>query len=101
MNNGHRHYSKFLRTAICDDRIPILKVGLMATQSATLSPLEGIELINCARANFREGLSKTAERCGYGEDLEAFEENLQRACSTIGVEIDGLAELISEWQVQP
>ncbi|MBW4520570.1 MAG: hypothetical protein KME16_12815 [Scytolyngbya sp. HA4215-MV1] len=59
------------------------------------SPLTGIELVDCARANATEGLEAAAQRCGYGEDLSNFERKLQEAGVAIGVAINSLNDLIT------
>lgn len=57
------------------------------------SRLSGSELIDCARANLTKGIEVTAQRCGYGTDIEAFEHELQRAGESIGVKISGFKDL--------
>lgn len=59
-------------------------------------PLTGIELIDCAKANAKQGLETAAELCGYGANLAGFQEELQQACRHIGVKIDELSDLITE-----
>jgi hypothetical protein len=61
-------------------------------------PLKGIELIDCAKANAAQGITLTANLCGYGEDLTRFQQELQQACHQIGVEISELSDLITEQQ---
>ncbi|WP_036478316.1 hypothetical protein [Myxosarcina sp. GI1] len=56
--------------------------------------LQGVELIDCAKANAESGLSVAAKQCGYGDDTEAFKQNLVRACQKIGVEIEQLSDLV-------
>jgi len=60
---------------------------------AATVPLTGSELIDCARANAKFGLSTTCERCGYGGNTEAFLTRLRGACAAIGIEIETLADL--------
>ncbi|MDJ0650530.1 MAG: hypothetical protein QNJ60_17695 [Xenococcaceae cyanobacterium MO_188.B19] len=45
--------------------------------------LHGIELLDCAQANAKLGLSTTAQQCGYGNNLLAFQNELQRAHLTV------------------
>lgn len=59
------------------------------------APLHGTELIDCAKANGKKGLEVAAQRCGYGNNLEAFEHELRKACDSIGVEIQGFNDLIA------
>jgi hypothetical protein len=56
--------------------------------------LQGTDLIDCARANSRQGIEIAAQRCGYGDDLATFECELQTACDSIGVEIKTFKDLI-------
>lgn len=56
--------------------------------------LHGIDLIDCAQANAKSGLSIAAEQCGYGDDIKAFQNELQKASSEIGIHVSSLNELI-------
>lgn len=60
-------------------------------------PLQGNELIDCAKANLKFGVEEAAKQCGY-QDLDLFEQQLQIACEKIGVSVQTLANLISEQQ---
>lgn len=59
---------------------------------ASSSPLTGVVLVNCAKANAEAGLAIAAERCGYGSDTEAFQTALKAACVEMGISIESLAE---------
>ena len=61
--------------------------------------LQGIELIDCAKANAKQGTAVAAERCGYGNDLNLFSENLTKACEEIGVHINEIQDLITDQQI--
>ena len=61
-------------------------------------PLHGIELVDCAQANARSGWSIASQQCGYGNNIKAFQKELQKASSEIGIHIDSLEELILEIQ---
>ncbi len=61
--------------------------------------LQGIELIDCAKANAKQGLTVAARQCGYGENISLFQENLTKACQKIGVEIEQLSDLITDQQL--
>jgi hypothetical protein len=65
---------------------------------AASTPLTGIELIDCAKANAKQGLETTAQLCGYGDHLQTFKDKLQSACHDIGVEISELNDLITDQQ---
>ena len=61
--------------------------------------LQGIELIDCAKANAKQGTAVAAERCGYGNDLSTFSKSLTKACEEIGVSINEIEDLITDQQI--
>jgi len=65
---------------------------------ASPTPLQGIELIDCAKANAKQGIVVAAEQSGYGQDISTFQQELKKACQGIGVEIDELSDLITDQQ---
>lgn len=65
---------------------------------ASPTPLKGIELIDCAKANAAQGLAAATQFCGYGEDTEKFQQELQQACKQIGIEISELGDLVTQQQ---
>ncbi|ACK71594.1 conserved hypothetical protein [Gloeothece citriformis PCC 7424] len=65
---------------------------------ASSAPLKGSELIDCARANGEQGIEVAAYRCGYGNDLARFEQQLREAGQHIGVEINGFDDLVNNRQ---
>jgi hypothetical protein len=60
--------------------------------------LTGIELIDCAKANAKQGIETASRLCGYGDQLQTFKDELQTACREIGVEISELNDLITDQQ---
>jgi hypothetical protein len=66
---------------------------------AASQPLKGLELVDCARANARQGIETAAHLCGYGEDLNAFHTQLKQACQSMGVEMHELSDLITDQQM--
>lgn len=60
--------------------------------------LTGIELISCAKASASAGVEAAAKNCGYGTDIETFRAALQQACADMGVEVDGIADLVTDQQ---
>ncbi len=60
---------------------------------ALSTPLTGTELIDCAKANSNAGIELAAQRCGYNQDLEAFERQLKEDCDQIGISIGGFSDL--------
>jgi hypothetical protein len=66
---------------------------------AASSPLKGMELVDCAKANAKQGLQTAATQCGYGNDLDGFSHALQKACAHMGIEIEGLSDLNAPPQI--
>lgn len=60
------------------------------------TPLHGIELLDCAQANAKSGLSTATQQCGYGNNILAFQNELQKAGREIGIQINSLNDLILE-----
>ena len=58
--------------------------------------LRGIELIDCAKANAKQGTAYAAKQSGYDRNISLFQKNLQQACQEIGVNIDDIRDLITE-----
>jgi hypothetical protein len=65
---------------------------------ASSVPLQGSELISCAKANAKQGLTTTAKLCGYGDNIELFQNNLKQAGQDIGVDLEDLSDLITTQQ---
>jgi hypothetical protein len=65
---------------------------------AATTPLKGLELVDCARANAKQGAETAANLCGYGTDLNTFKQALQQACQSMGVEFHELSDLITDQQ---
>lgn len=57
-------------------------------------PLHGAELIDCARANGKQGIEVAANLCGYGGDLTKFEQALSQACEQMGIEFHTFTDLL-------
>ncbi len=65
---------------------------------ASSTPLMGTDLIDCAKANAKQGIETAAYLCGYGKNLDNFKQNLVQACDNIGVQIYELSDLITDQQ---
>jgi hypothetical protein len=65
---------------------------------ASPTPLQGTDLIDCAKANAKQGIETATYLCGYGEDINQFKTELKQACHKIGIEIQELSDLITEQQ---
>ncbi len=62
----------------------------------SLTPLTGIELVDCARANAKQGIETAAHQCGYGDDLNKFAQELRKACQEMNLQVKELSELITD-----
>jgi hypothetical protein len=65
---------------------------------ASSERLQGIELVDCAKANAPQGVEVAANLCGYGTDIANFQQELHRACEGMGIKISELSDLITEQQ---
>jgi hypothetical protein len=61
--------------------------------------LQGIELIDCAKANAKQGVEVAAALSGYENNEDLFIENLKAACQQIGVNVSELGDLTTDQQV--
>jgi hypothetical protein len=62
---------------------------------ASAKPLHGTELVDCARANAKQGIETAAYQCGYGDDLNKFAQELRQACEKMNLQVKELSELIT------
>lgn len=63
---------------------------------ASTTPLQGTELVDCARANAKQGIETAAYQCGYGKDLNKFAKELRQACEGMNLQVKELTELITD-----
>lgn len=63
---------------------------------ASQTPLKGTELVDCARANAKQGIQTAAHLCGYGDDLNAFAKELRGACEEMNLQVKELSELVTD-----
>ena len=66
---------------------------------ASPTPLQGTELVDCARANARQGIETAALQCGYGADLNTFARELKQACEQMNLQVKELSELITDQEM--
>ncbi|MEM7556031.1 MAG: hypothetical protein AAF378_18420 [Cyanobacteria bacterium P01_A01_bin.84] len=59
------------------------------------SQLTGSELIDCTRASMKRGIEAAARNSGYGDDLKSFENELRKACQSMGINVKDFADLVS------
>jgi hypothetical protein len=62
-------------------------------------PLQGTELVDCARANAKQGIETAARQCGYGQDVNAFAQTLKQACEQMNLQVKELSELITDQEM--
>jgi len=63
---------------------------------ASPTPLQGTDLVDCARANAKQGIEAAAYQCGYGDDLNTFANALKQACEQMNLQAKELTELITD-----
>ncbi|WP_017318828.1 hypothetical protein [Mastigocladopsis repens] len=63
---------------------------------ASPTPLKGTELVDCARANAKQGIETAAYYCGYGDDLNTFAQELRKACEEMNLQVKELTDLITD-----
>ncbi|WP_009633548.1 hypothetical protein [Synechocystis sp. PCC 7509] len=66
---------------------------------ASSTPLQGTELVDCARANAKQGIAIAALQCGYGDDLNTFSAHLKAACEQMNLQVKELSELITDQDI--
>ncbi len=66
---------------------------------ASSTPLQGTELVDCARANAKQGIETAALQCGYGDDLNTFSRELKAACEQMNLQVKELSELITDQEM--
>jgi hypothetical protein len=66
------------------------------TSMASPTPLYGTELVDCARANAKQGIETAAYLCGYGKDINKFAGELRQACEEMNLQVKELSGLITE-----
>jgi hypothetical protein len=84
--------------ANCDSLEKILISGVLIMES---TPLTGIDLLNCAQANAKEGLDAASQHCGYGSDSERFMAALQEAAHNKGITLKNFSDLLNFDDLRP
>lgn len=59
------------------------------------TPLQGEELINCARANTSAGVEMAAKLCGFAENIEGFQSSLKTTAQELELPLESLTKLLS------
>jgi hypothetical protein len=57
--------------------------------------LHGTELVDCARANAKQGIKIAAYQCGYDNDVQTFTKELRIACELMNLKVKEFNELIT------
>ena len=84
--------------ASADKQICILSAYWGDSKERLLSgeePLTGEDLISCARGNVASGLAKTAQLCGYANDIDRFKSVLKQTMAETGLEVRSLSNLLN------
>ena len=76
-------------------RVLIIDSQVMASST----PLQGTELVDCARANAKQGIETAARQCGYGGDINMFAQALKQACEEMNLQVKELSELITDQEM--
>ena len=66
---------------------------------ASSTPLQGTELVDCARSNAKQGIVTAAMQCGYGDDLNTFSRELKAACEQMNLQVKELRQLITDQEM--
>ncbi|AFY91462.1 hypothetical protein [Chamaesiphon minutus] len=66
---------------------------------AAPTPLHGNELIDCAKANAKDGIEAAATLCGYSGDIVTFERELHSAAQHMGIKLEGFQDLVKTTEV--
>ncbi len=68
---------------------------------ASPTPLHGTELIDCAQANAKQGISVAAQQCGYNNDIDTFQHELAVALKQIGIKNKDFEDLLITVALKP
>jgi hypothetical protein len=68
---------------------------------ASLIPLHGTELIDCAQASARQGISVAAHQCGYHDDIDTFQHELTGALQQMGIKNKDFEDLLRTVALEP
>ncbi len=73
----------------------LLKLQIILTMASPIK-LSGTDLVDCARANAKEGIEVAAYQCGFGTDLNTFSQELRKACEQMNLHVKELSALITD-----
>lgn len=89
---------RWLVKTLEDEQVVILSAFWGDSKKRLLSgeePLEGEDLIDCAKGNAGSGVAKTAQLCGYANDIDRFQSALKQTITEMGVEAKSLKKLLN------
>lgn len=81
-----------------DEQVCILSAFWGDSKERLLSgeePLTGDDLINCARGNAGSGVAKTAQLCGYADNIDRFQLALKQTMAEMEIEAKSLNRLLN------
>lgn len=59
------------------------------------NPLEGEELVNCAKANVSAGIKQAATLCGFASNIDSFRGNLKEAIQELELPEESFQKLLA------
>ena len=68
---------------------------------ASATPLHGTELIDCAQASAKQGISVAAHQCGYHDDIDTFQHELTGALEQMGIKNKDFEALLKTSVLEP
>jgi hypothetical protein len=68
---------------------------------ASPTPLHGTELIDCAQASAKQGISVAARQCGYHDDIDTFQHQLTGALERMGIKNKDFEDLLKTIVLEP
>jgi hypothetical protein len=68
---------------------------------ASSIPLHGTELIDCAHASAKQGISVAAQQCGYSNDIDTFQHELTVALAHVGIKNKDFDDLLKTAVLAP
>jgi hypothetical protein len=68
---------------------------------ASPTPLHGTELIDCAQASAKQGISVAAHQCGYHDDIDTFQHQLTGALAKMGIKNKDFEDLLKTIVLEP
>ncbi|MEM9808434.1 MAG: hypothetical protein AAF959_24485 [Cyanobacteria bacterium P01_D01_bin.56] len=77
-----------LRVGYDSNKIKSVDVVTMTVSMTLTVPLTGILLISCVKSKSASSSAALAEICGYGDNIDQFENALHGACKALGLSVE-------------